>query len=659
MKKTRRLSLKLKALMAGFILISSSYLTAQTTTVWGSVANLKKLERSAKYLDAVKNLNIKHQLALSNSKKAALLKVYEFSCDCNEADLYTTLNKINEIEGVEYGPKYETLALPNDYNTVFNPLWSLDLISAEGAWSVTHGDPLINVAVSDQNIDVNHEELVGKVNYFDPANTSSTSHGTAVSINVAGNTNNSLGMSSIGWDLSLNFYRMSYNEVIAASYAGAKVINLSWTSGCTFNQYLQDVINEVYDNGTFIVAAAGNGSTCGGTANNGASLVYPSAFDNVFSVTSIGENDNHEKSIGDPTTTHQHNATVDLCAPGYYVPISAAQAWYLYGSGTSYAAPFVTGTVGLMLSVNPCLSNWEIETYLKQSADDIYPQNLSYVGLLGAGRLNAEGAVLLASNSASNTSPCGPEFNGCDPNQSVWAGLCQTTFWGYTDDYAEANLNGLTSGGFGATTSVWTDENGNVVANGNNTSFLTNASTVGSGDYTTSTYTLTYTDEFGCAVSDDVDITTYNVICAKPGANLNVIPAQNYRRIMVCSKGGFRCVPYNSVANVLTACKNCKVGPCDAIPDCKGLGDGTPKNSSLETSTIIVYPNPSNGIINIASEQNELIEKIEIYNNMGQLVVSKYNASSFEVDLTNQSTGLYFVKAYIDGQIKSSVVSYF
>ncbi|MFL2571444.1 MAG: hypothetical protein ACJ0QL_06175 [Parvicellaceae bacterium] len=44
---------------------------------------------------------------------------------------------------------------------------------------------------------------------------------------------------------------------------------------------------------------------------------------------------------------------------------------------------------------------------------------------------------------------------------------------------------------------------------------------------------------------------------------------------------------------------------------------------------------------------------------MGQLVVSKFNASSFEVDLTNQSTGLYFVKAYIDGQIKSSVVSYF
>ncbi len=57
---------------------------------------------------------------------------------------------------------------------------------------------------------------------------------------------------------------MNYNEVLDASYAGHRVINLSWSSGCSYNQYVQDIINEVYENGTFIVAAAGNGSTCGG-----------------------------------------------------------------------------------------------------------------------------------------------------------------------------------------------------------------------------------------------------------------------------------------------------------------------------------------------------------------------------------------------------------
>ena len=49
---------------------------------------------------------------------------------------------------------------------------------------------------------------------------------------------------------------------------------------------MQDIINEAYANGSFIIAAAGNGSTCGGADQ----LVYPASLDHVFSVTSIGAN---------------------------------------------------------------------------------------------------------------------------------------------------------------------------------------------------------------------------------------------------------------------------------------------------------------------------------------------------------------------------------
>jgi subtilisin family serine protease len=283
---------------------------------------------------------------------------------------------------------------------------------------------------------------------------------------------------------------MNYNDVLAASYAGAQVINLSWTSGCSFSQYIQDVINEVYDNGTFIVAAAGNGFTCGGPS----ALVYPSACDNVFAVTSIGVDDNHEQVAGDSTSTHQHNATVDLCAPGYDVPISDAPGWYLFGSGTSYAAPFVTGTVGLMLSVNPCLSNLLIEQYLEKSADFIYLLNPDYYGLLGEGRLNSRGAVTLAANSYSNTQPC-------------------------------------------------------------------------------------------------LEIPT--------------------------------------------------------------------KSADVDALNLKVYPNPSNGIFNITVGGDEIIDRVEIYNNMGQQIISKFNASSFEIDLTQESTGVYFVRAYIYDEVVSSVVSLF
>ena len=88
---------------------------------------------------------------------------------------------------------------------------------------------------------------------------------------------------------------------------------------------------------------------------------------------------------------------VDIAAPGYDVALSAAPGWYLNTSGTSFAAPYVSGTAALMLAVNPCLTNDDLEILLKSSAANIDALNPSYVGLIGAGRLDAYEAVMLAS----------------------------------------------------------------------------------------------------------------------------------------------------------------------------------------------------------------------------------------------------------------------
>jgi uncharacterized protein (DUF2141 family) len=88
---------------------------------------------------------------------------------------------------------------------------------------------------------------------------------------------------------------------------------------------------------------------------------------------------------------------VDIAAPGYDVALSAAPGWYLNTSGTSFAAPYVSGTAALMLAVNPCLTNDDLETLLKASAANIDALNPSYVGLIGSGRLDAYEAVMLAS----------------------------------------------------------------------------------------------------------------------------------------------------------------------------------------------------------------------------------------------------------------------
>ena len=363
----------------------------QKSSVWATVENVEQLKRNPQFITILTNQNISlsYNKAFPSSKQESLQMVYEFTCNCDVTDLYITLSRVSGLKGIEYGPTYETLEVPNDYSLVSTTNWALDLIGAQNAWVYTTGDPTLNVAVSDQNFYNNHEELTGKINYYDNTNTSTKTHGTAVATIVAGNTNNSVGLSSIGYNTTLNLYRMNYNEMLTASYNGARVINLSWTSGCLFNTYAQQAIDEVYNNGTFIVASAGNGTTCGGPN----SLVYPAAYNHVFAVTSVGSQDNIEKTIGNPNTRHQTNSSVDICAPGHNVPLTAAPGWYLNSSGTSFAAPYVTGTVALMLAVKSDLTNDEIDSILRLTATNIDTLNPNYVGMIGSGRLNSGFAV--------------------------------------------------------------------------------------------------------------------------------------------------------------------------------------------------------------------------------------------------------------------------
>lgn len=369
-------------------------------SVWLSIDNGQNVpfKRNEKFQSNNESLNsILETYQVTNvervfpdSKNKTLQNVYQFDCNCNEVELLQNLtNKVNAISGVEIAPNFETLELPNDYNLSFSNNWALNLINAEGAWNYTHSDTSIRIAISDQNFYQNHEELVGKVKYYDPTNTATRTHGTAVATIASGNTNNSTGNSSIGYNSSLGLFRMNYNDVIKASYNGYKVINLSWASGCSYNSYVQLAIDEVWNNGTFIVAAAGNGTTCGGADN----LVYPAAYNHVFAVSSVGSNDSHISQNG---STHQHNSSVDICAPGYNVPLTAAPGWYSYSSGTSFAAPFVSGTVGLMLSVNPKLTNVQLDSILRLTAVNIYSINPQFIGKLGSGRLNSAEAVRIA-----------------------------------------------------------------------------------------------------------------------------------------------------------------------------------------------------------------------------------------------------------------------
>lgn len=323
-----------------------------------------------------------------SSRKASLQNVYSFYCDCNEIDLLADLAKQHTLfVNPELIPEIISLSEPNDYNAVFSTDYALDLIQAKGAWAVTTGNPAVEIGITDSNYDLNHQELIGKYTFVQAGlNNPNIDHGTAVAITAAGNTNNGVGKSSIGYNTSLRLYGMSYNNLLQASYDGAKVINASWAGGCMYSDYYQQLIDEVIENGSVIVAAAGNGGTCGGSSQ----LVYPASYYGVISVSSVGPNDNHERIPGDPTSTHQQNQHVDLTAPGYDVPLSIQNNQYITGNGTSFASPFVAGTVGLMFAVNPSLNHCEVEYLLKSNATNIDSLNPSYAGKIGAGRLNAQ-----------------------------------------------------------------------------------------------------------------------------------------------------------------------------------------------------------------------------------------------------------------------------
>ena len=349
--------------------------------------------------------------ALRASRNPELQKIYEVQGDCELIDFKSACSVFGgKIYSIERGPSYTPLFAPNDLNFQAGISdYALTLINAPQAWDLTQGNDSVVIAISDQNFEVLHQDLEGKYIHYDASNTATTTHGTAVAITAAGKTNNGYGLSSIGFNTSLALYKMNFNEVLAASYAGADVINISWTSGCFYSQLEQDVIDEVSANGSFIVATAGNGNTCGLPD----ALVYPASYNHVFSVTSVGPSDNHEQWIGDPTSTHNHNDSVDLAAPGYDVAVSPASGWYLNMNGTSFAAAYVSGTVALMLSANKCISNLQIEQILKNTAAPLNTLNPTYVGKLGSGRLDAFQAVLAASTTWNPITPSFQIIDSC------------------------------------------------------------------------------------------------------------------------------------------------------------------------------------------------------------------------------------------------------
>ena len=73
---------------------------------------------------------------------------------------------------------------------------------------------------------------------------------------------------------------------------------------------------------------------------------------------------------------------------------------------------------------------------------------------------------------------------------------------------------------------------------------------------------------------------------------------------------------------------------------------GTLGANDLIAPTVSLYPNPSNDLINISFDKDQL-QKIELYDTTGKLLFKKdLNTNTYALNITNYPSGVYFVRVF-------------
>lgn len=340
--------------------------------------------------------------------------------------------------------------VPDDF--YYSELWAMPTIRAEEAWENSTGDASVHIAVADSGIYKTHEDLAPNIDLTNSRNftngnnpTPNTDmnfddadgHGTHVSGTIAAVGNNSIGVAGINWNskvltlkilgdngsgytswmvasinyliqllkadptlrvpalnLSLGYYSYSTPEEVQASDVG-------WAAF----KALSDL------NRTVIVVAAGNealevGKPAPYSHPKGifslGQYAYPASFVGISNMVVVGAStsSNYAASFSNWSSSRVH-----IIAPGddilsTFSPLSdinndGQPDSYLYAtaSGTSMAAPHISGAVGLLSAHHPSWSASDLKSALLSNARaDINPippstwntqnQTLSMHGLL-------------------------------------------------------------------------------------------------------------------------------------------------------------------------------------------------------------------------------------------------------------------------------------
>lgn len=365
--------------------------------------------------------------------------VYYLSCTKDsKGNALEMANLIYESGLVEYAaPEFilesSPASAPND--TYFTAQWNLnnttypiaDINYSETMNSFTfpYIDDII-VAVVDNGVYANHEDLpLYNVSYNAHTGTTPSGlygdHGTLVAGVIGATTNNSKGIAGVASGVKIMPISICYtadgqrlgitaststafaNAIRFAANNGAKVINNSWSfSTSSPMSEINNAIIYAHSKGCVVVFASGNDSGAVSQPAAGA----PSATLVVGSI----------KQDGYKASYSNYGSSLDLVAPGSGIWTTTWTGGYSSASGTSFAAPHVSGIAALIWARNPSLKAWRVLDIIEQSVRKVGMNeylgveerlNGSWNQFFGYGLINA----YTAASAATGQAPSSPIIN--------------------------------------------------------------------------------------------------------------------------------------------------------------------------------------------------------------------------------------------------------
>jgi thermitase len=353
-------------------------------------------------------------------------------------DIIKKLSMLPQVGYVHQDGKTLLDLSPND--THYGDQWHLHNsvhtgadIHATSAWDIYTGNSNNIIGIIDYGVDITHRDLDSKISGGDSGY--SVDHGTHVAGIAAAETNNNQDVSGVDWNARIHPQRIdtgtsdadTYQAIVdAVNYStNVKVLNNSWelvNNDLTPGRYSFTVglaIAYAYNANRTVVASMGNDENLYPGV-----VAYPAGYENVVSV---GASDNNDQ-IPYFSRTGSH---IDVVAPGVNITSTMPNNSIGVMSGTSMAAPCVSGLASLLVGYNSNLTVNDVANIINLSADDINYSGDPQIGpgfdvKSGYGRINAARALsfLQAPNSLNKwTASSGTDYNVSSSYQMQFVGV--------------------------------------------------------------------------------------------------------------------------------------------------------------------------------------------------------------------------------------------